>query len=415
MTAPHIVGPASVLGEALSEASPDMMRQLLQTMLNALLSADADAVIGAEWGQPSPTRTTHRNGYRHRDLDTRVGTLDIAVPKLRSGTYFPDWLMERRKRAASALITVAADCYLAGVSTRRMDKLVKTLGINALSKSQVSRMASDLDQLVDDFRHRPLDDAGPFTFVTADALTMKVREGGRVINTVVLLATGVNNDGHREVLGLRVATSETGSAWNEFFADFVARGLSGVLLVTSDAHTGLREAISANLPGASWQRCRTHHAANLMDVTPKSVWLAVKAMLHSVYDQLDADAVNAQYDRLLDYVDDKWPAVHERLDTARTDVLAFTSFPKEIWTQIWSNNPTERLNREIRRRTDSVGIFPNRDAIVRLVGAVLAEQTDEWAEGRRYLGLDVLARSRAAILTDPPTEPGHEPMPALTA
>ncbi|CAL8898941.1 Mutator family transposase [Kocuria varians] len=191
MTAPHIVGPASVLGEALSEASPDMMRQLLQTMLNALLSADADAVIGAEWGQPSPTRTTHRNGYRHRDLDTRVGTLDIAVPKLRSGTYFPDWLMERRKRAESALITVVADCYLAGVSTRRMDKLVKTLGINALSKSQVSRMASDLDQLVDDFRHRPLDDAGPFTFVTADALTMKVREGGRVINTVVLLATGV--------------------------------------------------------------------------------------------------------------------------------------------------------------------------------------------------------------------------------
>ncbi|MEX5249837.1 transposase, partial [Kocuria sp. CPCC 205260] len=228
MTAPHVVGPASVLGEALSEASPDMMRQLLQTMLNALLSADADAVIGAEWGQPSPTRTTHRNGYRHRDLDTRVGTLDIAVPKLRSGTYFPDWLMERLKRAEPALITVVADCYLAGVSTRRMDKLVKTLGINALSKSQVSRMASDLDQLVEDFRHRPLDDAGPFTFVTADALTMKVREGGRVINTVVLLATGVNNDGHREVLGLRVATSETGSAWNEFFADLVARDLSGV-------------------------------------------------------------------------------------------------------------------------------------------------------------------------------------------
>ena len=404
-----------MLGEALSEASPDMMRHSLQTMLNALLSADADAVIGAEWGQPSATRLTHRNGYRHRDLDTRVGTLDLAVPKLRSGTYFPDWLLERRKRAESALITVVADCYLAGVSTRRMDKLVKTLGINALSKSQVSRMAADLDQLHDDFRHRPLDDAGPFTFVTADALTMKVREGGRVINTVVLLATGVNNDGHREVLGLRVATSETGSAWNEFFADLVARGLSGVLLVTSDAHTGLREAINANLPGATWQRCRTHFSANLMDVTPKSVWPAVKAMLHSVYDQPDADAVDAQYDRLLDYVDGKWPAVHERLDAARADVLAFTSFPKEIWTQIWSNNPTERLNREIRRRTDSVGIFPNRDAIVRLVGAVLAEQTDEWAEGRRYLGLDVLVRSRAAILTDPPTEPGHEPMPALTA
>ena len=408
MTAPHIVDPAGLLGEALSEASPDMMRSLLQTMINALLSADADAVVGAEYGRPSATRTTQRNGYRHRDLDTRVGTVDVAIPKLRSGTYFPEWLLERRKRAESALITVVADCYLAGVSTRRMDKLVKTLGIDRLSKSQVSRMASDLDQLVDDFRHRPLSDAGPFTFITADALTMKVREGGRVINTVVLLATGVNNDGHREVLGLRVATSETGSTWNEFFADLVARGLSGVLLVTSDAHTGLREAINANLPGATWQRCRTHFSANLMDVTPKSVWPAVKAMLHSVYDQPDADAVNAQYDRLLDYVDGKWPAVHERLDAARADVLAFTSVPKEIWTQIWSNNPTERLNREIRRRTDSVGIFPNRAAIVRLVGAVLAEQTDEWAEGRRYLGLDVLARSRATALPD-------EPMPALTA
>ena len=262
MTAPHIVDPAGLLGEALAQASPGLMRQLLQTMINALLSADADAVVGAEWGQPSPGRTAQRNGYRHRDLDTRVGTVDVAVPKLRTGSYFPEWLLERRKRAESALITVVADCYLAGVSTRRMDKLVKTLGIDSLSKSQVSRMAADLDAIVDDFRHRPLDAAGPFTFVTADALTMKVREGGRVINTVVLLATGVNGDGHREVLGLRVATSETGSAWNEFFADLVARGLAGVRLVTSDAHPGLREAIAANLPGASWQRCRTHWARN---------------------------------------------------------------------------------------------------------------------------------------------------------
>ena len=413
MTAPHILDPAGLLGEALSEASPDMMRHLLQTMLNALLSADADAVIGAEWGQPSATRLTHRNGYRHRDLDTRVGTLDLAVPKLRSGTYFPDWLLERRKRAESALITVVADCYLAGVSTRRMDKLVKTLGINALSKSQVSRMAADLDQLVDDFRHRPLDDAGPFTFVTADALTMKVREGGRVINTVVLLATGVNNDGHREVLGLRVATSETGSAWNEFFADLVARGLSGVLLVTSDAHTGLREAINANLPGATWQRCRTHYAANLMAVTPKSMWPAVKAMLHSVYDQPDGPAVHAQFERLLDYVQDRLPAVAAHLDAARQDILAFTSFPRDVWCQIWSNNPAERLNREIRRRTDAVGIFPNRDAVVRLVGAVLAEQTDEWAEGRRYLGLELLARCREPLTTEQETVMSTEVMPTL--
>ena len=210
MTAPHIVDPAGLLGEALAEASPDLMRSLLQSIINALLCADADAVVGAEYGRPSPSRTAQRNGYRHRDLDTRVGTIDVAIPKLRAGTYFPEWLLERRKRAESALITVVADCYLAGVSTRRMDKLVKQLGIDSLSKSQVCRLATDLDSIVEDFRHRPLDAAGPFTFVAADALTMKVREGGRVINAVVLLATGVNGDGHREVLGMRVATSETG-------------------------------------------------------------------------------------------------------------------------------------------------------------------------------------------------------------
>ena len=415
MTAPHIVDPAGLLGEALAEASPDMMRSLLQTMINALLSADADAVVGAEYGRPSATRTAQRNGYRHRDLDTRVGTVDVAVPKLRTGTYFPEWLLERRKRAESALITVVADCYLAGVSTRRMDKLVKTLGIDSLSKSQVSRMAADLDQIVEEFRHRPLAEAGPFTFVSADALTMKVREGGRVINAVALIAVGVNADGHREVLGLRVATSETGPAWNEFFADLTARGLTGVRLITSDAHKGLFEAIAANLPGASWQRCRTHYAANLMSVTPKSMWPAVKAMLHSVYDQPDSDAVQAQFDRLLDYVEAKLPEVHEHLDAARADILAFAAFPKDVWTQIWSNNPAERLNREIRRRTDSVGIFPNRAAIVRLVGAVLAEQTDEWAEGRRYLGLDVLARCRINLITDTDPEIGGDNLPALTA
>jgi transposase-like protein len=415
MTAPHIVDPARLLGEALAEASPDLMRDLLQTMINALLSADADAVVGAEYGRPSPGRTSQRNGYRHRDLDTRVGTIDVAIPKLRKGSYFPEWLLERRKRAETALITVVADCYLAGVSTRRMDKLVKTLGIDSLSKSQVSRMAAELDEHVEQFRHRPLDAAGPFTFVAADALTMKLREGGRVINAVVLIATGVNGDGHREVLGMRVATAETGAAWNEFFADLVARGLTGVRLVTSDAHAGLVEAIAANLPGAAWQRCRTHYAANLMSVTPKSMWPAVKAMLHSVYDQPDRPAVHAQFDRLLDYVEGKLPEVHDHLDTARADILAFTSFPKDVWTQIWSNNPAERLNREIRRRTDAVGIFPTRQAIVRLVGAVLAEQTDEWAEGRRYLGLEVLARCRVNIVPDTETEIEADQLPALTA
>src|SRR5699024_4282139 len=212
MTAPHIVDPHGLLGEALSEASPDLMRTMLQRIINELLSADADAVAGAEYGRPSTDRVAQRNGYRHRDLDTRVGTIDVAVPKLRSVTYFPEWLLERRQCAASSLITVAAASYLAGVSTRRTDKLVKTLGINSLSKAQVSRMAADLEEHVEQFRHRPLDEAGPFTFVSADALTMKVREGGRAINAVVLLAPGVNGDGHRGGRGVPAATPAPAAA-----------------------------------------------------------------------------------------------------------------------------------------------------------------------------------------------------------
>ncbi|WP_432457374.1 IS256 family transposase [Cellulomonas iranensis] len=412
MTAPRIVDPTAVLGQVLADASPDLMRHLLGTVINSLLSAEADAVCGAQWGQPSPDRVNQRNGYRHRDLATRVGTIDVAAPKLRTGSYFPQWLLERRKRAETALISVVATCYLLGVSTRRMDKLVESLGITSLSKSQVSRMATDLDAQVAAFRTRSLAEAGPFTFVAADALTIKVREAGRVINAVVLVATGVNGDGHREVLGCTVTTSETREAWNVFFADLVARGLAGVRLVTSDSHRGLVEAIAANLPGASWQRCRTHYAANLMSTCPKSSWPAVKAMLHSVYDQPDADSVNAQFDKLLDQVTAPLPAVAEHLDTARADLLAFTAFPKEIWRQIWSNNPQERLNKEIRRRTDVVGIFPDRDSITRLVGAVLAEQHDEWTEGRRYLALDVLTRARLNLTTTP--EPQEQPL-ALSA
>jgi transposase-like protein len=415
MTAPYSLNPAALLEKGLSDASPDLMRHLLATVINALCSAEADAVCGAEYGQPSQDRVNSRNGYRHRELDTRAGTIDVAIPKLRTGSYFPEWLAERRKRAEAALISVVATCYLLGVSTRRVDKLAETLGITSLSKSQVSRMAKDLDEQVAAFRTRPLGEAGPFTFVAADALTMKVRENGRVINAVVLVATGVDADGHREVLGVKVATSETGAAWNAFFADLVARGLHGVKLVTSDAHAGLVEAIAANLPGAAWQRCRTHYAANLMEVCPKSAWPGVKAMLHSVYDQPDAEKVHAQFDKLLDAVAASLPAVHDHLDAARADVLAFTPFPKQVWRQIWSNNPNERLNREIRRRTDVVGIFPDRDSITRLVGAVLAEQHDEWVEGRRYLGLDVLARAQA-VDTNTVVEEVTEPeLQALTA
>jgi transposase-like protein len=292
-----------------------------------------------------------------------------------------------------------------------MDKLVQSLGISGLSKSQVSEMAKDLDTQVEQFRTRRLDDAGPFTFVAADALVLKVREGGRVVPVHALVATGVDADGHRQILGVQVTTSEDGAGWLGFFRDLTARGLSGVRLVTSDAHSGLVAAIAATLPGAAWQRCRTHYAANLMATTPKSSWPWVKALLHSVYDQPDTAAVNDQFDRIVDALASKLPTVAEHLETARPDILAFTSFPKEIWRQIWSNNPNERLNREIRRRTDVVGIFPDRDSVTRLVGAVLAEQHDEWAEGRRYLGLDVLARSRVRPVPD--TTTAEVTLPAL--
>jgi putative transposase len=392
------IDPAQMLNEQLESASPDLLRQMMSTFITTLMGAEVDALCGAGYGIPSSDRVNSRNGYRHRDFDTRVGTIDVAIPKVRSGTYFPDWLLERRKRAEAALTSVVATCYLLGVSTRRMEKLVESLGITRLSKSQVSAMAADLDEQVEAFRTRPLDQ-GPYTFVAADALVLKVREDGRVANVHALVAVGVNRDGHREILGLQVTSAEDGAGWLAFFRDLSARGLSGVRLVTSDAHSGLVAAIGATLPGASWQRCRTHYAANLMAATPKTSWPWVKTLLHSVFDQPDAASVHAQFDRVIANLDAKLPHVAEHLETARADVLAFTTFPKSLWRQIWSNNPQERLNREIRRRTDVVGIFPNRAALIRLAGAVLAEQHDEWIEGRRYLGTEILAQARTAPAT----------------
>ena len=384
--------PGVPLEETLASASPDLLREMIKGFAQRMMDAEVEAVCGAGYGEVSADRVNSRNGYRRREWDTRAGTVELAIPKLRQGTYYPEWLLERRRRAERALATVVATSYLLGVSTRRVEKLAESLGVTKLSKSQVSVMAAELDEMVTQFRSRPLD-AGPYTFLWIDALTQKVREGGRTVNVHALIATGVNADGRREILGLDVATAEDGAGWLAFLRGLAARGLSGVQLVTSDCHHGLRDAIAAVLPGAAWQRCRAHYARNLATKVPKSAQPWVSTLVRTIFEQPDATSVRTQHAQVVTALEAKFPQAAAHLDDARDDILAFTAFPREIWRQVWSNNPQERLNKEIRRRTDVVGIFPNRDAILRLVGAVLAEQNDEWTEARRYMGPEVLAAS----------------------
>jgi transposase-like protein len=384
--------PGAQFEETLASASPDLLREMIKGFAQRMMDADVEILCGAGYGEVSPDRVNSRNGYRRREWDTRAGTIELAIPRLRQGSYFPGFL-EHRRRAERALASVVATSYLLGVSTRRVEKLAASLGVTKLSKSQVSVMAAELDELVAGFRSRPLD-AGPYAFVWIDALTQKVREGGRTVNVHALVATGVNADGHREILGLDVASSEDGAGWLAFLRGLTARGLSGVQLVISDCHHGLRDAIAAVLPGASWQRCRAHYARNLATKVPKSAQPWVATLVRTIFEQPDAASVRAQHAQVVTALEAKFPAAAAHLDDARDDILAFTAFPHEIWRQIWSNNPQERLNKEIRRRTDVVGIFPSREAIIRLVGAVLAEQNDEWTEARRYMGIEILAASR---------------------
>lgn len=414
MTALESVDGAGVLRQLLAEGQPDVLRTMVTAFANALMSAEADGLCGAEYGQRSDERVNRRNGYRAREWDTRAGTVELAVPKLRQGSYFPEWLLVHRRRAEQALVTVVATSYLLGVSTRRVEKLAEQLGVTKLSKSQVSEMATHLDAQVEAFRSRPLDSAH-YTFVSMDALTMKVREDGRTVNVACLIAVGVNADGYREVLGLDVVADEDGAGWLAFLRSLTARGLTGVNLVISDAHRGLVNAIAATLPGAAWQRCRTHYLRNLLTKVPKTAQPWVATMVRTIFDQPDAAEVRAQFARVVDAIAAKYPDAATHLDDAREDLLAFTAFPHEIWRQVWSNNPQERLNKEIRRRTDVVGIFPNRAAIIRLVGAVLAEQTDEWTEQRRYMGLELLAKARKETIEDQAPEPVAQPQPELTA
>jgi putative transposase len=400
----HTMDVAGWLRKQLEDASPDLLRAMVKDFAESLMGAEAEALCGAGYGERSAERVNRRNGYRERDWDTRVGSIELAVPKLREGSYFPDWLLQPRRRAEQAFVSVIADAYLAGVSTRRVEKLVQQLGVERMSKSQVSRLAKSLDQIVEDFRTRPLE-AAPYAYVTLDALVVKCREGGRTVNVCVVHAVAVNSDGVRESLGLDVVTAEDGAAWLAFLRSLVARGLSGAKLVTSDAHPGLVDAIAATLPGATWQRCRTHAMRNLLTRVPKSAQSFVATMVRTIFAQPDAATVHEQHARIVDQLEKRFPAAAQLLDDAAADLLAFTSFPKEHWHRLWSNNSLERLNKEIRRRTDVVGIFPDRAAIVRLVGALLAEQHDEWQVARRYMSAESIAKA----LTDPEPEAQETP------
>jgi putative transposase len=394
------------LRKQLEDASPDLLRAMVKDFAEALMGAEVDALCGAGYGERALERVNRRNGYRERPWDTRVGSIELAVPKLREGSYFPEWLLQPRRRAEQALVSVVADAYLAGVSTRRVEKLVQQLGIDRMSKSQVSRLARALDQVVEDFRTRPLD-GGPYPYVTLDALVVKCREGGRIVNVCVVHAVAGNRDGFRESLGLDVVTAEDGAAWLAFLRSLVARGLSGVKLVSSDAHPGLVDAIAATLPGSGWQRCRTHFIRNLLTRVPKSAQSFVATMVRTIFAQPDVATVHEQKHRIVEQLQARFPQAAALLDEAAPDLLAFAAHPKEHWRQLWSNNSLERLNKEIRRRTDVVGIFPDRAAIVRLVGAVLAEQHDEWAvASRRYMSVESLTKA----LADPePAAPAETP------
>ena len=389
------------LRKQLESDDNDLLREMIRSFAEGLMSAEADVLCGAGYGEVSPDRVNRRNGYRTRRWDTRTGSIDLRIPKLRTGSYFPEWLLDARRRSERAFIQVVTEAYVRGVSTRRVEGLVETLGVASLSKSQVSEMAKDLDGMVTDFRDRPLD-GGPYTYVWADALTIKVREGGRVVNVAALVATGVNGDGQREILGVDITTTEDGAGWAAFLRSLVARGLSGVQLVTSDDHPGLVDAIETSLPGASWQRCRTHYLRNLLTKVPRSAQGIVATMVRSIFAQPDSESVWAQHRRVVDHLAEMGLTdAAEHLDEAAAEILAFTGFPKAHWRQIWSTNPQERLNKEIRRRTNVVGIFPNRPSIIRLVGALLAEQNDEWAISRRYMSLHSLAQARIRALDSP--------------
>ena len=383
------MGLQELLRKAELEQDTDFLRDGVRVLAQALMELEVSQHLGAERHERSAERAGYRNGYRERAWDTRVGTIELQVPRVRDGSFFPS-LLQPRRRAERALVAVVQEAYVQGVSTRRVDDLVKAVGLDGISKSQVSRLCETLDAEVERFRTRKLE--GPYPYCWLDATFVKARQEHRVVSLAVVIAIGVNASGQREVLGLDVGPSEDGAFWTQFLRGLVARGLSGVKLVTSDAHEGLKGAIAAVLQGASWDRCRTHFMRNALALVPKSAQQMVAATIRTVFVQPDPSTAREQWRRVADSFRSRFPRLAELLDEAETDVLAYLAFPPEHWRQVWSNNPLERLNREVKRRTDVVGIFPNERAVIRLVGAVLAEQHEEWLVSRRYFSAESLAK-----------------------
>jgi transposase-like protein len=381
--------PQSALSELLDAiragGSVDVMREAMTLVLQELIELEAAQAIGAARYERTDERTTHRNGTRSRLLSTKAGDVELRIPKLRSGSFFPS-LLEPRRRIDRALWAVVMEAYVQGVSTRKVDDLVAALGIDAgISKSEVSRICAELDSVVAAFRDRPLGHT-TFPYVFLDATYVKAHEGASVVSKAIVIATGVSATGDREVLGLAVGDSEDGAFWTAFLRSLRARGLSGVRLVISDAHEGLKAAIGAVLLGAAWQRCRVHFLRNVLARIPKGSAEMVLAAIRTIWAQPDGAAVREQLDEIAARLEPRFPVVAAMLAQAKEDVTAFTAFPVSHWRKVWSTNPLERVNKEIKRRTDVVGIFPNEAAVLRLAGAVLLEIHDEWAIAeRRYL------------------------------
>jgi putative transposase len=379
-------------------ADADLLKQMIQYVAQRMMEMDAESLCAAAYGERSPERLNSRNGYRERLWETRAGSIDLKIPKLRKGSYFPGFL-EPRRTAEKALAAVIQEAYVQGVSTRSVDELVKAMGMSGISKSQVSRLCTEIDERVNAFLSRPIEGDWPYLWI--DATYLKVREAGRIVSVAVIIAVAVNTDGVREVLGMAIGPSEAEPFWSSFLRSLTRRGLRGVKLVISDAHEGLKAA-AAKVLKATWQRCRVHFLRNALAHAGKGQRQVVLALINTVFAQETQEAAIAQWRTVADQLRTKFPKLAALMDDAENDVLAFMSFPKAHRTQIHSTNPLERLNAEIKRRTDVVGIFPNEAAITRLVGALLLEQNDEWQLQRRYMqleGLQLLTDNQTARLS----------------